>query len=1140
MIKFNAIDWVSKDAFVAFVTPEGEEVKGRRLVIKAFGRDLEGNVVSISVMGFKPYFYVACGPNVDAEGLRMSITNKFSGNMLVDEVEIVSMKPFRKWHNAPVRMAKLTFLTASDFKNGGSALKYATGPELKSILKSLDMKELTTYETGVVPEMRFFHSRNIKPSGWLMVENELSVRYSPVPVVHPGRDYTVWWEDVSCDKDCQDVAPFRVASFDIECTSETRAFPQPIKSYSALCNDIISKWSVTGGSKSTSEIIKDIVKVFKGSEVEGYTKLIFGRNPALFPALPIAEIEEVLLRYSVVPLTKTMRKNLNKHVRSSFEYLFADLQTRFLIPPLAGDRISQIGIAVKELGKSEIKKYLLCLKSCDPIQDVKVTTYDDEYNLLSDFATIIREIDPDIITGYNISTFDFMFIIERCTSLGVVVQDNKYVYKALPYSRLDETRYPETKRVQSVMSSAAFGDVVNDNIYSPGRIAMDVMKIVKRAYSLPGYSLDAVSQAFMTTVVVEVGEDGLVKLENPESIEVGNFCKIGGEKRKVIRNAGDGWLQLDSTVGVKAGDDSGLVKDDIHVNEIFESFEKGPGERAVVGKYCIQDCVLVLHLIDKLSILLDGLSMSNVCSISLGEVFSRGQSIRSYSLVCKECASHGFVVPDLKARNRMTVEDDGKFEGATVLTAIPCVHYDCPTVVLDYASLYPSSIISENISHETIILDVEELAEAHRLGIPTKTITYEDDTDGTTSVYYVDSKHHQGILPLTLTKLLQARKDVRKKMKGMDHDSFSYKVLDGAQKAYKVVANSVYGTLGFVDSKLYFKHLAASVTNTGRAMLGLANIYIQKHFGGHIRYSDTDSAFVQWPLECEGLSKRDMIDTSIKIGKSVSKGLKGIMREPHDLEYEQTLFPLIMLSKKRYIGKEYVDNPDRSEGYKIMGLVLKRRDNPQGLKEIYDRVIKTIIDTDDSSHVCEVIRSQMATILEGKCLIKDFIITKQLKAHYANPDVIAHKTLADRMTARDPGSAPSANDRIEYIYVDPATILGDEYDEKTLKAGNRIESARYLHNKFCPELSWDEFLNTPAHPGMKVDYQHYIDSQFKKPLLQIIELAVENSAMQTSSSNSASRWNIHDVVDADNRRSKRFKEIQDKICQEVFGCKDAS
>ena len=56
----------------------------------------------------------------------------------------------------------------------------------------------------------------------------------------------------------------------------------------------------------------------------------------------------------------------------------------------------------------------------------------------------------------------------------------------------------------------------------------------------------------------------------------------------------------------------------------------------------------------------------------------------------------------------VTVDNDGGYEGAIVLKPNPGIYLKEPVTVLDYASLYPSSMISENLSHDSIILEDNE------------------------------------------------------------------------------------------------------------------------------------------------------------------------------------------------------------------------------------------------------------------------------------------------------------------------------------------------------------------------------------------------------------------------------------------------
>ena len=49
------------------------------------------------------------------------------------------------------------------------------------------------------------------------------------------------------------------------------------------------------------------------------------------------------------------------------------------------------------------------------------------------------------------------------------------------------------------------------------------------------------------------------------------------------------------------------------------------------------------------------------------------------------------------------------YEGAIVLDPEPGIYLKGPVGVVDYASLYPSSIIEKNISHDTLIEDPQYL-----------------------------------------------------------------------------------------------------------------------------------------------------------------------------------------------------------------------------------------------------------------------------------------------------------------------------------------------------------------------------------------------------------------------------------------------
>lgn len=70
-------------------------------------------------------------------------------------------------------------------------------------------------------------------------------------------------------------------------------------------------------------------------------------------------------------------------------------------------------------------------------------------------------------------------------------------------------------------------------------------------------------------------------------------------------------------------------------------------------------------------------------------------------------------------------------------------------------------------------------------------------------------------------------------------------ILDIQQKCYKLVANSIYGCLGFSISRFYSKHLAALITRMGRQALLRAKDIVDSTGGVRVIYGDTDSVMIQ-------------------------------------------------------------------------------------------------------------------------------------------------------------------------------------------------------------------------------------------------------------------------------------------------------
>jgi hypothetical protein len=195
-----------------------------------------------------------------------------------------------------------------------------------------------------------------------------------------------------------------------------------------------------------------------------------------------------------------------------------------------------------------------------------------------------------------------------------------------------------------------------------------------------------------------------------------------------------------------------------------------------------------------------------------------------------------------------------------------------------------------------------------------------------------------------------------------------------------------------------------------------------------------------------------------------------MLKAPHDFEFDKVYWPFIIFSKKRYVGHKYED-PDDPDHYKLafMGVALKRRDYAAIVKRVYSGALNILLHERNVPKAAEFVQTMSKQLVEGKFGLQPLIISKSLRAEYADPSRIAHKALADRMAKRDPGNAPASGDRIPYVYIQPLT--GQEAPDLQ---GERIETPSYIKEK-----------------GLKVDYMYYIDHQIANPVCQLFGIVVD-------------------------------------------------
>ena len=580
----------------------------------------------------------------------------------------------------------------------------------------------------------------------------------------------------------------------------------------------------------------------------------------------------------------------------------------------------------------DYKRYLLTLG--EPNQDnvgsnVIIQTYaKSEADLISGFVDLIHKYQPNIICGYNIFTFDIPYMIWRAK------------IHCLEFDKLERQGFHKyTKAIERTIkwSSSAYKNQEFQYLDAEGRLFVDLLPLVRRDFKMDSYTLKNISTYFLGESKDPLTPKGIFKCYD---------------------------------IGMKGG-------------------ERGAKALGIVGKYCVQDSVLVSKLFDKLQIWFGLTEMAFVCNVPIFVLYTQGQQIKVFSQMYKKCMAE-----DVCVDKRDDAPDMPGYQGALVHEPVPGV-YDC-VVPFDFSSLYPSIMIAYNIDYSTFVpidSDIPD-SDCHIIEFEDHVGCEHDKTKRKSKPAHILCsknrfrylKTHKGILPTLVQDLLTARKKTKSEMKSIEAkiemcvdliEKENYKVLlnilDKRQLAYKVSANSAYGATGVTKGYLGFMENAASVTAIGRQSISKVFDVVQNKYKAKIILSDTDSVYCVF----EHLGK----DTHAlwEYCEVVAKEISALFPKPMSLAFEEVIYwRLLTLTKKRYMSlkcdKFGVINPKVEK----KGVLLSRRDNSNFVRTVYQHVVMNIFNRKDG----EIILSDTLDFINRLCShtfdSKDFVITKSV------------------------------------------------------------------------------------------------------------------------------------------------------------------
>ena len=499
---------------------------------------------------------------------------------------------------------------------------------------------------------------------------------------------------------------------------------------------------------------------------------------------------------------------------------------------------------------------------------------ENEKEMFLYFINKIRDLDPDLIVGWNSNNFDLPYLFNRCKKLGI------------------DKQFKTISPMNWCISD-------KNDFKVKGRVCFDLLK---------GYK------------ILTAGEKVSYRLNSISKLE------LGEEKVK------------------------------LPINMSFEELNKQNKPKLV--EYSRQDTLLLKLLNEEKGIIdyFDTLRREIGCN---WEDLQYNTRIADVLLIRK--LDKKFILPTTIPHKRKDLK------GGLVLTPKPGLHKNVG--VLDLKSLYPSIIISYNMSPETI--------------------NKEGKIDVGNGIKFKSKEECKGLIPDILIELFKLRKHYKSLMKQYPYSTSLYNKYYNQQYAIKIILNSFYGVLGSPHYRLYREEIAGSVTYIGRKIINWTKEEVNKK-GMDVIYADTDSNFIKVEGENAVERLKEICSYINFIYKDFAQQ-HNILVHNFEMEFEK-LFSKVFFgeSKKRYAGLvNYLDgeilNPEKLV---IVGFEVIRSDSSYIAQKIQKKLFRMVLEEKNKSDIDEFIKTEKKKLIEGFYTFDDIgipkAITKPLNTYKSN------------------------------------------------------------------------------------------------------------------------------------------------------------
>lgn len=726
------------------------------------------------------------------------------------------------------------------------------------------------------------------------------------------------------------------------------------------------------------------------------------------------------------------------------------------------------------------RRYLILLGDCTPFEGTDIIRVNSEVELCDELARLIRELDPEIITGYNILSFDYPYLDARL----------KRRFRDWPFMGRLIGKLPQL--LEKTWQSDAYGHQDINILTMEGRISIDMLPLIRREHKLPKYDLDTVSKEFL--------KRGKHDVKAPEMFRI--------------------------------------------YEQLKNSDPQAKDQMSKVARYCVEDSELVIDLFERTNTWIGLVELSNIVGVTIMELLTRGQQVRCISQIYNLAAKLGIVLDKrFTSMSEFTgayVRDPipGLYDD------VACLDFKSlyPSIIeafnICYTTLVPPERDREIPDNQCHIIEWDEVIE-----VETEDDEGNEEQSPqpqhTKHYRFKFVKEPIGLLPKLVHRYVLERNNVRQQLKGETDDVIKV-VLDKRQWALKITANSVFGFLGVRNGLLPLIEGAMCITAKGRELITDCNQYLTNKYHALIVYNDTDSTlfklpfiqthtealewgkklekeisdlfpdplnvelekvgrmfcikkkkYVFWPLDFK--TKELKVKEDISVSHSATFDLRKVEDiwlfngKPKKLEDIWVIDP--HTNERRNLVTIWNPNPDRikrEERIQVLdpetnelltltktvipdlmpkGIVTARRDNCRWQRQFFNQVLDNVMERRPMNETRDIIITGVLQFIRGQTQLSDLEIIRSLGSNYKSLNYFM-KIFADELQRIGKPAAPG--ERLEYVVVNSR--------ERNDKLGYKMR---------LPETYLERLESSQPE---RIDYTYYIEKLLMNCVEQLFQI----------------------------------------------------